>query len=1001
MKKRLIKITLIFLISLSTFYARRGATMPYIRYEAENGNYGNGVIKLGPTYEMTNIASEAANRECVRLESSGAYVEWTVEGAANGLNLRFSLPDDPNGGGQEGSLSLYIDGNKVKNISLTSKWAWQYFNIGGQNSGEPSNNPADGEPRMRFDEVHFKLPNQVSSGDVIQIRKDNSDGLDYTVDFIELESVPEPISKPTGYLSVVDYGATPDDGNNDAAEIEDCINDAINQGTGVYFPPGRFIMDDTEGTWNGKIQINSSIDIQGAGMWHTRIYFANSESNGAGIDTWASNVTVRDLYLNSATTNRTADNTGLGGTYGTGSIIENVWMEHFEVGIWTADYKGPDYTITDGLEVRNCRIRNVYADGINFAKGSSNNIAENINFRNCLDDAMASWSSNTTTGADQEGTNNTFRYNTVENQMRASGVGFYGGTGHKAHHLVIKDNYSGPGLRISTTFPAFSFGTLEYHNLHNITLIGCGTTRNLGGYRWGAIDLNFEEPQEVDPYNLQYVKFDSIDIKNAQHDAIFVHSWSSESHDKVLKEVYLKNISIDGTAVAKNVNNGPQYFDGSGETGGHGIYAADYSAHNDFTGWIAFEGEFKNIAGDKIAYHNCKETFEIRLSGDAAVNGVIISDDTLIINKGESYNLDVNVEPADAANNVSWNSTNSAVASVNTLGEVTGKGIGEAKIIVTTEEGNYKDTCNVTVTKKTSDYPGIIKTNSNVTIDKNIEETWDDAPTFAIDNVAIGSRPSDFDGYWRGLFNGTSMYILVEVSDTSLNNDSGTEWWNDDAVELYMDGDNSKNSSYDGENDFQLGFRWNDDEVNVGGNSVSNISGIKFTQYQTNSGYNLEVKIPWNTIGVNPEVGDTIGFDVAVDDDDGGGSRDAQIVSISSSDQLWADPSLFGEVKLKESSTAVDNNQNSSIPQDYHIKDNYPNPFNPQTSIEYSLPEPVHVKLQVYNIKGHLVEKLVDEYQNANRYQIKFNAHDLSSGIYFYRIQAGSFNDVKRMLLIK
>jgi photosystem II stability/assembly factor-like uncharacterized protein len=90
-----------------------------------------------------------------------------------------------------------------------------------------------------------------------------------------------------------------------------------------------------------------------------------------------------------------------------------------------------------------------------------------------------------------------------------------------------------------------------------------------------------------------------------------------------------------------------------------------------------------------------------------------------------------------------------------------------------------------------------------------------------------------------------------------------------------------------------------------------------------------------------------------------------------------------------------------SIPKEYGIKQNYPNPFNPTTSIRYSIPKEGLVTLKVYNIIGEEVATLVDEVKQADNYNVSFDASSLSSGIYFYRLQAGNFVETKKMVLLK
>jgi hypothetical protein len=80
---------------------------------------------------------------------------------------------------------------------------------------------------------------------------------------------------------------------------------------------------------------------------------------------------------------------------------------------------------------------------------------------------------------------------------------------------------------------------------------------------------------------------------------------------------------------------------------------------------------------------------------------------------------------------------------------------------------------------------------------------------------------------------------------------------------------------------------------------------------------------------------------------------------------------------------------------------NYPNPFNPTTSINYSIPKASSVSLKVYDIIGNEVATLVNEFKNPGNYLVQFDASKLSSGVYFYRIQADDFTSTKKLLLLK
>jgi hypothetical protein len=90
-----------------------------------------------------------------------------------------------------------------------------------------------------------------------------------------------------------------------------------------------------------------------------------------------------------------------------------------------------------------------------------------------------------------------------------------------------------------------------------------------------------------------------------------------------------------------------------------------------------------------------------------------------------------------------------------------------------------------------------------------------------------------------------------------------------------------------------------------------------------------------------------------------------------------------------------------NVPGEYSLSQNYPNPFNPTTTISYQLPKSSFVKLTIYDISGRLVDKLIDEKKNAGYYSVEWNAENVCSGVYFYRIEAGSFVAVKKGLLVK
>ena len=116
---------------------------------------------------------------------------------------------------------------------------------------------------------------------------------------------------------------------------------------------------------------------------------------------------------------------------------------------------------------------------------------------------------------------------------------------------------------------------------------------------------------------------------------------------------------------------------------------------------------------------------------------------------------------------------------------------------------------------------------------------------------------------------------------------------------------------------------------------------------------------------------------------------------------LGNDGTIDDTLTIKNQITGIDDQGTLGIPEEYNLAQNYPNPFNPVTKIRYSLPQQSNVSLIVYNILGQEVITLVNEQQPAGNYEVSFDATNLTGGIYLYKIQAGDYSDVKKMILMK
>lgn len=195
--------------------------------------------------------------------------------------------------------------------------------------------------------------------------------------------------------------------------------------------------------------------------------------------------------------------------------------------------------------------------------------------------------------------------------------------------------------------------------------------------------------------------------------------------------------------------------------------------------------------------------------------------------------------------------------------------------------------------------PHIPFTVNPVTIDGAQDASY--ITNYTADNYVLNSTNStDLSGNWTAAWNNQYLYVLVNVTDDNLSNDGGN-WWDNDGVEIYIDGDNSKNTSYDRQNDFQWGFLWNSNTIQTGGsNPAGSTNGIIATHVTRANGYTYEIAIPWTTIGITPAGGNNIGLEIGINDDDFNGSRDHKIMWYATVDDSWQNPSLFANIELTQ-----------------------------------------------------------------------------------------------------
>jgi uncharacterized protein YjdB len=270
------------------------------------------------------------------------------------------------------------------------------------------------------------------------------------------------------------------------------------------------------------------------------------------------------------------------------------------------------------------------------------------------------------------------------------------------------------------------------------------------------------------------------------------------------------------------------------------------------------------------ANYNINNVTITSAGGNVPVTGVAVSPTSASVNVGATTQLTATVAPSNATNKtVSWSTSNAAVATVNSSGLVSGVAAGTATITVTTQDGNKTATSAITVNAVSGTItcyraPGAITVNGSLT-----ETGWVVTRAFSKTTTGSPNNTATFGVMWDN----TNLYIGARILDANLHSDS-PDPWEDDAVEVYIDANNNKLTSYDGL-DNQIIKNYNKSTVFT----KFALSGLQHGWAAVSGGYTIELAVPWSSLGISsPAQGTTIGFDIGYNDDDNGGAREGQAV---------------------------------------------------------------------------------------------------------------------------
>jgi hypothetical protein len=261
------------------------------------------------------------------------------------------------------------------------------------------------------------------------------------------------------------------------------------------------------------------------------------------------------------------------------------------------------------------------------------------------------------------------------------------------------------------------------------------------------------------------------------------------------------------------------------------------------------------------------------------------------------------------------------------------------------------------------------------------------------------------------------LYVALDMYDDVYSVDGGGDWYLDDAAEMFIGlyNQTKRHSGFDrgAEPDYQLQFRYDGfygGTPNLGKIYDVGSDNFDFVKY-IGAYWCTELKLSLDTLAQDtddakfvPENGMRIPLDFSLHDADAAGVRDGMLAfSEANADLSYHGAQYWFYTWIGDTNkvTAIEDNNVNGMPDTYVLEQNYPNPFNPSTTIEYYLPKSAQVNLSIYNVLGQEVTTLVNTRQSAGEQRFVFDASQLSSGVYFYKLQADDFVQVKKMLLMK
>ena len=258
------------------------------------------------------------------------------------------------------------------------------------------------------------------------------------------------------------------------------------------------------------------------------------------------------------------------------------------------------------------------------------------------------------------------------------------------------------------------------------------------------------------------------------------------------------------------------------------------------------------------------------------------------------------------------------------------------------------------------------------------------------------------------------LYVAADVVDDVYDGyqpgDGTGGWWENDVLELFIGLYEQPRAKHVGmmrgdEPDYKFFFLETHAVNDFNGQDTLAVNGTDNYHHENFGGpWVLEARLALEDIAFGDDIvfsamdGMRIPIEPTFHDNDGAGWEGNLVGSPTNNDNAWQTPTVWSSTWIGESSVGVGD---EIIPLTYALHPNYPNPFNPVTHIQFTIPEQTDVKLQIFDVLGRQVDVLVNETLPFGHHEILWNPKNLSSGFYFYKLEAGSFMHTRKMILLK